>query len=197
LAEHFAFTEYVLKNKLSASIAFSVGSIGPFIRQSDGAAMDGMSNDQHYTGLYPSTYFNILRHRAVAACLAELIEQLKAANLFNNTVISLSGEFNRNPSVDLTGSDHGWTGKSVSLYSGAFSGPLIVGNLTVDDDSSHPGSWGVGGTIAQLGRQLNLVDQAVTIAHILGVPPPFTSTNPIVTLGSSGLVSNIGTTRIV
>ena len=197
LAERFAFTEYVLRNKLSASIAFSVGSIGPFIRQSDGALMDSMGNDQHFSGLYPSTYFNILRHRAIAACLMELIEQLKAASLFNNTVISLSGEFNRNPSADMLGSDHGWTGKSVSLYSGAFSGPLIVGNLSVDTDTSHPGSWGAGGQVVQLGRQLTLVDQAVTIAHVLGVPPPFTSTNPLVTLGSGGLISNVGTTRIV
>lgn len=190
LARRFAFTEYVIKNGLSSSVAFSIGSIGPFVRESDGVALENMGNDQHNTGVYPSTYFNILRHRAVAACLMELIEQLKAANLFNKTVISLSGEFNRNPRADLTGSDHGFTGKSVALYCGAFNGPLIVGNLTNDNRMG----WGAGGAVTQLGRQLNLVDTSVTLAHLIGVPAPFTSATPVVTLGSNGLVSNIGTT---
>lgn len=190
LAERFAFTEYVLRNRLSSSICFSVGGIGPFVRQSDGASMESMQHDQHFTGVYPTTYFNILRHRAMAACLLELIEQLKSAQRFNDTVISLSGEFNRNPLSNLTGSDHGFTGKSIALYSGAFNGPLIVGNLTNDDRLG----WGAGGAIPQLGRQLTLIDSAVTLAHLLRVPPAFTSTNSVVTLGSGGLSSNIGRT---
>ena len=193
LATGFAFTEYVLKNQLSSSIAFGVGSIGPFIRESDNAAMESMGNDQHQSGVYPSTYFNILTHRAIATCLMELSDRLKAANMWNDTVVGISGEFNRNPKVDLTGSDHGFTGKSLSLYSGAFNGPLVVGNIKNDDRLG----WGAGGTVAQLGRQLNLVDTAVTIAHVIGVPAPFTSTGPVVTLGSGGLISNIGTTKVV
>jgi hypothetical protein len=193
LAERFAFTEYVLRNRLSTSVAFGVGQISPFIRESDGAALEGMTNDQHFVGIYPSLYFNLLRFRANYACLCELIDQLKTANMFNDTIISLSGEFNRNPDLTLSGSGHGFTGKSSSFFSGAFNGPLIVGNLRNDNFLG----WGAGGIIPELGRQLNLVDTAVTIAHLIGVPPPFTSALPVVTLSSNGLISNVGRTRHV
>jgi hypothetical protein len=194
LANSFAFTEFVLKRKLSSSISFTTGGgIGPFVRESDLVAAASMGNDQHSAGFYPSLYFNVLHHRAVYACLMELVEQLKGANLFSDTVISLSGDFNRNPRVDMTGSDHGFTGKGFAFLSGAFNGPLIVGNLRNDERKG----WGAGGVIPQLGRQLTLIDTAVTIAHFLRVPPPFTSALPAVTLGSAGMVSNVGKTQFV
>jgi hypothetical protein len=192
LAESFAFTEYVLLNHLSSSIAFGVGGFGPLIRPDGSLSTESLGNDQHTCGVYPATFFNILRHRAVYAGMLELIEQLKAANLFTETIISLSGEFNRNPRADMTGSDHGFTGKVLNLYSGAFPGPLMIGNLMNDGRMG----WGSGALMPQLGgRQLNLVDTAVTLCHLVGVPPVFTSTNTLVTLGTNGLVSNIGTTR--
>lgn len=193
LAECFAFTDYVLRNRLSSSIAFGYGLLGPFVRQSDGVARESLVNDQHGTGLYPATYFNILRHRAVAACLMELISQLTANNLFNDTVIRIGGEFTRVPRMDMRGSDHGFTGQRACLYSGAFNGPLIIGNLANDRNLG----WGSGGPISQLNRQLNLNDVAVTIAHCLRVPPPLTSSTSLVTVGTNGLVSNIGRTTYV
>jgi hypothetical protein len=192
LAEGFAFTEYVIRAKLTSSVALGIGSIGPFVRQSDGASIEVMGNDQHTCGLYPTMYFTLLRHRAVLACLAELIDQLKAQNIYNDTVIRLAGEFTRNPR-GLIGSDHGFRGQVLNLYSGAFSGPLIIGNLRNDGNLG----WGSGGKIPELGRQLNLNDSTVTLAHLLRVPAPLTSASPVVTLSSGGLVSNIGKTTQV
>lgn len=199
LPESFAFCDYVLRKGLSPSLACGIGQIGPFRRESDGVIVtnESMVHDQHTTGFYPSLYFNALRNRAVAACLLELIDVLKGAGIFNDTLLSFSGEFNRDVRPDGTGSDHGWNGASRALYSGAIQGPISIGNLTRDVRASYL-SWGAGGKIPELGnRQLTPVDVQVTLAHLLRVPPAFTSALPLVTLSSSGLVSHIGLTRQV
>ncbi len=193
LAERFALTEYVLQHKLSGSIAFSVGGLVGLIDPIAGGGNFSCGNDQHQTGLYPITYFNFLRYRAMAAMLLELIEQLKTAQLFNDTVIRWGGDFARNARADMTGADHGFTGAKYAHYCGAFNGPLIVGNLANDGRLG----WGAGGTVPELNRRANLVDLAVLLAHLLGVQAPFTSETPVVTLTSNGLSSRIGLTRFV
>jgi len=197
LAEKFALTEYAILNNLTSSIAITIYGIDNFKRSSDGVIGSGMVNDQHFTGLYPHFYFNVLRHRAVAACILELISQLKIANKFKDTVIINSGEFNRIPRNDETGSDHGQNGLSQAIYCGAISGPLVIGNIANELGTDYFGTWGQGATIPELGRQLTLADSIITVAHLIGVPAPLTSASPLVTLGSNGIVSNIGTTRIV
>ena len=194
LAERFAVAEYAILNNLSRSIAIGIGGIGPLIRVRDNATVNGMGNDKHDTGFFPHFYFSVLRSRAVYACVAELIRVLQQNDLFEDTLISRSGEFRRNVRTDGTGSDHGWRGKGRTFWCGAFNGPLSVGNLIEDNRMC----WGAGGGIPELGgNQLDLARVMVTMAEFLRVPRPFTAFNPVVTLGSNGLVSNIGRTVTV
>lgn len=189
LAAHYALTEYVLLNNLTRSVAFSLGGIGGLVNPQNMAGGFNMGNDQHTSGWVPRLLFGLLRWRACSACLLELISQLKAANMWNDTVIRDGGEFPRNPTVDGSGADHGFQGARYSFYSGAFNGPVVVGKLTSNDGRL---AWGRGRVAPELGRQANLVDVAILTAHLLGVQAPFTSETPIVTLTSNGLQSRIG-----
>ncbi|MCO6429372.1 MAG: DUF1501 domain-containing protein [Deltaproteobacteria bacterium] len=192
LAARFALTEYVLTNNLCGSVAFSIGGLTGLVDPSTNRGF-GIGNDQHQSGLYPITYYNILRYRGISACLLELIEQLKAAGKWEETVIRWGGEFTRNARTDMTGADHGFRGACYKHFSGAFKGPLVVGNLTNDGRLG----WGAGGTVPELGRRANLVDLAILLAHLLRVPPPFTSEPTVVTNTSNGFVSRIGKSRHV
>lgn len=192
LADRFAFAEFVLLRELCGSIAFDINYLYN-LKNLQGGDPGALGTDQHATGLYPSMYFNVLRFRAVSACLLELIEQLKSADMFNDTIIRVGGEFIRNTRVTMDGSDHGWEGARYNFYSGAFNGPLIVGKLTSNSPGNQLG-WGMGRSVPELGRRLNLVDLAILTAHLIGVEAPFTSGMPIVTLGSNGLASRIGLT---
>ncbi len=189
LADNFAMTEFVLLNNLCGSISFNVYGLDKIKNVMTASPVEiSMYSDQHDTGTYPSMYYNMLRYRAISACLLELITQLRGAQMFDDTVIRWGGEFVRNPRNDEFGSDHGWEGAAYDFYCGKFNGPLVVGKLTADDR----GTWGKGAVVPALGRVLSLSDLAILTAHLLRVPAPFTNGTPIVTLSSNGLVSNIG-----
>lgn len=189
MAEHFAVAEYILVNDLSSSI-----TISPRTLSVSNANVGTHVFDEHQTGKMPVLYLNSMYNRAFASCLLELIDRLKAKGIFDETVIDVGGEFNRNGGNDGFGSDHGWMGKSVALYSGAIKGPVILGNLANDNENT----WGKGGVVPQLGRQLGLNDMASTIAYLLRTTSPVTSASSLVTIDSDGTVNPlIEKTRIV
>jgi hypothetical protein len=190
LAEHFALTEYVMINKLSYSVTMSPGSI---INLNMGESSSGFhSNDEHSTGQMPSLYLNTMIFYSIASCLLELIDQLKAANIWEDTLIDFGGEFNRITRVDsdaklpiLSGTDHGYEGKSVSLLSGAYRGLLVLGNTFLDHpDFSGYLTWGKGANVTQLGRQLQMGDMASTIAYLLRTPSPTERFESLVQFGA-------------
>jgi hypothetical protein len=182
LAQQFAITEYVLKNDLSYSVTMSPGSM---IGMKTGAGLNTIANhgvDEHSTGKMPSLLINSLVYMAYAGCMLELIDQLKTKGIWDDTLIDMGGEFNRSARVDGTGSDHGYLGKSVALYSGGFNGPLVVGNIRAQTGSS---AWGMGATVTQLGRQLQMNDMAATISYLLRTPSPITSATSLVTVNAT------------
>lgn len=169
MAEHFTVAEYVLREKLSHFVAISP-------KEFQGLQGGFFGFDEHGAGKMPILYLNSMYNRAYAACLLELIDRLKAFQIFDDTVIHSTGEFNRSPRPDGTGSDHGWEGASMTLYSGAFqsSGPLIVGDLK--KNGRGLGSWGYGSTnMPILNRQLHLGDLAATLAFVLKGKNPVTA----------------------
>ena len=91
MAEQFAVVEYVLKNNLSSSM-----TIAP-------ANFNGFTFDEHTVEKVRSLAATTFWNRALAACLLELIDQLKISGQFNNTIINISGEFGRNPKNNGTG----------------------------------------------------------------------------------------------
>jgi uncharacterized protein (DUF1501 family) len=138
--------------------------------------------DEHFTGKMPSLLVNSYLARAHAACLLELIRQLGAKGIFKDTVINCSGEFNRSPRNNGTGSDHGFRGASLAIYSGAINGPIVIGNVAANaPDPNHSGTWGQGAGIAALGGQaLDVGHAGATIAALLRVESPLTSRRSVV-----------------
>lgn len=175
MAEHFTVAEYVLKENLSHFIAISPREFGGL------AEIGFLGFDEHGSGRMPVLYLNSMYNRAFAACLLEFIDKLKTNGIFNETVINCAGEFNRSPRGDGSGSDHGWEGASMALYSGAFegSGPLVVGNIK--RNGRGLGTWGYGSdNMPGLNRQLHLGDMAATLAFLLNGKNPVTAASSVI-----------------
>lgn len=188
LAEHFAVAEYVLLNGISGSIAICPGCI---YGVKAGGSRHAIDFDEHYIGTMVSLLTNSLYNRAFAGCMLELIDRLKAANMFHNTVIDLRGEFGRYGRNDGSGSDHAENAGIASFYSGIIDGPLLVGDIQR--------RWGYGeaASVPQLGGKLDMGHLASTIATLIGVPSPVTARSSVVGIQGGKVVSLIGTSKQV
>lgn len=187
MAAHFAVAEYVLLNNMSSSI-----TIAP--RSMTGLNAQGASGthpfDEHFTGSMIALLLNAHYNRAMSACLLELIARLKQANQFNDTLIDISGEFNRSARTNSEGSDHAFEGASVALYSGAIQGPHVVGNI----QASVRGGYGYGAPVAGVGV-LTPSHVAATVAHMLRVASPVTAVNSLAVTQDNVVRPNPGLER--
>lgn len=131
--------------------------------------------DQHNEGGLLSLVVNTFIHHALISCVYELMDCIRRAGQWENTVIMTQGEFGRSPrQADVMGSDHGWEGAGSTLFSGKLSRPFILGNLTSNTNGQYIGTW--------KGSSLNLVDGgryplrvehvASTVAHLVGINTP-------------------------
>ena len=180
MAQSFAIAEFVMSRNLSDSLTLSMGKI-------DNLNISGTSTqsdpDEHFTGKMPSLLVNTYMARAHAACLLELIDQLKspAINCFDETVINFSGEFNRRPRVDGFGSDHNYEGGNYTLLSGCIDGPKVIGNIKANSgEAVYSGTYGYGAPIATLGgQQLDLGYCSASIATMLRTPSPVSARSSV------------------
>ncbi len=197
LAASFALAEYVLSQNLSFSLTLGLGRVTGLTHIA-GTTTTRIAApvDEHTVGAMPSLLINTYRSRAIAACLLELTDQLRAKSIFNRTLISIGSEFNRSPRADGQGSDHGYQGASVALYSGSIKSSQVVGNVLANAPNvAHPGSWGWGAANPELGggQILDYGYLASSMASLLGVPSTITSRSPFVSESSTeGIVSAIG-----
>ncbi len=190
IAERFAALEYLLLNDLSSSISVVIQGMSNL--HLGNGKYTPQSTDEHGGGALSSAYINGVFYRAVSACLLELFEQLKNKNIFQKIVFDVSGDFNRIPINTMQGSNHGWEGKSVALYSGAIKGPLILGETIADNDPYVKATWGKGN------GSVSIADLTSTIAHLLNAPSPISSVKSAVTVDSNGNMTNhIPKTKII
>lgn len=204
MAESFAVSEFILTNNLSDSITVSVGPLMNLSVLFPGAAAvaaTATNFDEHQTGAMTSTLINSVHAVAHSACLLELIDKLKAAGMWAQTVINCSGEFNRIPRGNGVGSDHLYEGASLALYSGIIDGPHILGDIA---SNSHPqlynGTSGV--AVPQVGlatdnTRIDLGNAAATIAQLLGVRSPITAREPLVVVRGNTIFPRIPPGKIV
>lgn len=190
LAESLAVAEFLLVRGYSSSIVCGFGGVSNFLVDQLRSAgnPNGVATgsnmvwdmDEHFGGSHLSIIANGFMFLAIAACLNEFIETLKANNLFNETVIQLGSEMSRLPRADQSGSDHGWAGNAISVFSGAVDRPLVLGNCYVDarnhstiGQDQNRGSWGIGApTLVDGVEQLLTIGHATsTVAHLLRVQP--------------------------
>lgn len=173
LADLFAFTEFATVNGLSDSVhirsipwrnlRFQAKTTGsPFTRSRsqsfDAHTYSGMVQIQLMTSYYS----------ALSACMLELIDQLKAVGIWNDTVIQLGGEFCRRPRKDGTGSDHAGYATNISLFSGKVGSPKVVGNTRISTHGTYYGTYGASSERDD-GRDINLGNVASTVAQMLKV----------------------------
>lgn len=171
LAEEFTLAEYLFMNNLSHSLSINPSRLGIRINGSS----TSVQSDEHSVGRMVSLISNTYHYRAFSACLLELITRLRAANVFNNTVIAIAGDFARSPRNDGLGSDHGRYASHMVYYSGAIQGPIILGRTRANTTSGgHSGTWGEGDRTRDYGNLL------VSTATMLRVPSPLTARTSMV-----------------
>ena len=167
MAEAFALAEFALTEKLSNSIVAHVGSFSDLKINN---ANFQYNVDEHQVGALMSLAVNTIWYGAYAACLAELIDELKAKRLFDDTVVHVGSEFGRSPNAAGDGSNHGYQGNSVAIYSGMVKGPIVIGNIMNNFNSaSYPGTWGAAAPSVQ-GRKITPAHVANTLAAMLRLP---------------------------
>jgi hypothetical protein len=197
MAEYFAFSEFMLTRKYTSSLSMPLSDFTG-IKITDGGGRANSNFDEHSGGKMVILLLRSMYFRALASCNLALIDSLTAAGMFNDTVINMGGEFNRNPRSNMTGSDHGWRGASLSLVSGSITQPLVLGNVRAQTSTNYPGTWGESGNVAQLGKGLSLANAASTIAALLGVPSPITSDSSVIrVLPTGGIQALIENGKIV
>jgi hypothetical protein len=199
LAEGMALAEYMFTNGYTSVANILIEHMGGVTGANPG------NNDHHFYGAIPSTIVTIKQIRAFYACLHELITRFKAVssgtapngsslNLFDRTVIQVSGDFNRSARTDMTGSDHGYNGANYSLHSGMINGIKLVGKIKSDPGQrggqatdDYLGSWGLADKLSDSDPQpLRIGRVASTIAAALEIPSPTPNDNSLVTKGSDG-----------
>jgi hypothetical protein len=209
LVRSFVLAEYCLTKQISGSLVLGAGdhlsNLSIKIEGEASARVTTSFNDQHEIPFRVGTLVNTAFFRGFGAGLLELRNSLQAipsgaGNLFDDTVIHITGDFPRSPTYNPTnattlaasygGTDHGWMGQTVTLISGAIEGPMIVGNITGTHaySTSYKGLWGVGSDVDFNGTKELLSPRhvAAVVAHLLGGANPWSFTNLVYRLDSNG-----------
>jgi hypothetical protein len=170
LAANFALADFILINNLSNSVTLQPGYMRDI--QINRNSIGFVHPDEHNTGRIPSLLLNAHYDAALSSCLLQLISRLKAAEIFNDTVIQVGSEFNRLPRDDGGGSDHASFGASTVFYSGMISGPMVIGNIVFGDkEGKYRGTCGEGATNQDIGHKILDVGYIPpTLSTMLGVP---------------------------
>lgn len=215
LAGQLAMTEFLFINDLSSAAVVVMENVNNLKIESSltntGGVVPTLTNfsmyyDQHETGMYATLLINSMLYRALGACMIEFTNQLKAKGIFDETVIQIAGEFGRDPArIDrCSSSEHGFTGQSSTIISGAVKSFKVIGNITSNNTYTYYdannvkqtavlGAWGRGAPISGLGnRTANIGNLASTVATLLRVQTP-TPNDPSLVLYSGGdYVSSVG-----
>ena len=140
--------------------------------------------DSHETGSLVTLLNCTLMWRAISSCVLELQDQLKkqktpnGRNKFDETLIHITTEFEREPDSTDWGTHHGFTGHTSSLISGIIRGPEVIGNIydvSHDPNDVTPGcgTWGKGAPVKELGdREIRYGNITSSLAEILRVESP-------------------------
>lgn len=207
IASTFALAEFVITNDLSSSyemyLDYIHGLTGSFIRDTNGPFASPVSKttsfvvDQHQTGIMASLFPTACLFRAVGGCILELIESLKAKNLFSSTVLHLGQDFGRLPRNTGGGSDHGFDGMISSIFTGLQSGgPKVIGNILSEGSnggapSGYSGTFGYKAPtmVAGVSTMLSPAHVTSTLAQLLRLPsnPWGNVAHPLIVVDGSSL----------
>jgi hypothetical protein len=187
-AEGLALAEYLITQQLGGVLEIQL----PYLYSIDATVFSTpaqtatktltatyISHDMHTTGGVSTVLYTNALFRAFSAGVLELSNKLKSmtsangGNVWQDTVVHLTGDFGRVPRSDGTGSDHGFNQMVQSVYSGLITAPMVVGNVMAGGIySGYDGSQGLGAPIdsySQAGRPTPIM-AASTLAEMLRLP---------------------------
>ncbi|MBT7611028.1 MAG: hypothetical protein HN576_14800 [Bacteriovoracaceae bacterium] len=157
MAEQFAISEFLIKNKITSSILMMMippehlnienaleldqisqvrikNNIEPKLVRKKGTKSFNESDeefnfDTHQTGHYPDFIVNNTYFYVFSHCLLMFKENLRKIKKMDKTIIHLTTEFERTPKIDQAGSDHGWQGHTSTIITDKLSGLHLMGNI--------------------------------------------------------------------
>jgi hypothetical protein len=207
LAPSFAIAEFLITNGYSSSVQCGIHAVQNVYCEDIGSLTDGSAHlgntrsiwllDEHAGGSYASLIINSFMYVALSACLYELIRVLKSKNLFNETLIHLTSEFNRVPRAQA-GTDHAPQATVNTLISGAITKPIVLGNIYTATDNGKISQgyrycYGAGAPVAvdNTVTKLGIGNSTSTVARLLRVDPPLKNNVTLLVEGSSGVSPTI------
>lgn len=188
LSQRFAVAEFMLTEGYTSSFSSSVGRVDKvqfnnFVDE-DGKGhsnfLGSLGFDNHEMGSHVSLLNYTKVFKAFSSCMYEFIEKLKnkgngTVSIFDRSVISVTGDFNRSARFDGSGSDHGGDGVQYTIFSGMIPKLTVIGNTTQYDSETNKwrGSWGVAAPLGELsGRKINIGNVASSICTMLDKDSP-------------------------
>lgn len=182
-SNHLAICEYMIEQGMTNTFSHSFSSLQNIQFQnlvyengSGNFSGTGILNfDNHEAGSHIALLMYTKIYKAFSACNFELVNALKSnvkngVSLFDKSLITLTGDFNRQARIDGSGSDHGADGTNYTILSGMVPKLTVIGN-TSQYLSSNPswnkwrGSWGVASELEEIGsKKINFGNIASTIA---------------------------------
>ena len=216
IAEGLAVAEVLIRNGKAASISSStngkiLNNTGLYTSETNttgGPRNFHVGADGHGDGLGLELVATSYAFYVTSVLLLEFRAAMKAKNLWDQVVVHVGGDFGRTPRAALDGSDHGWQGSCMSLFSGCINGFKSFGNILsrheIFDpaDGVHGGLWGSAGRVdgidSNVGHALNIGNFASTLCTLLKVPSPADNFHSVVSLSdSTGIKALVGETKIV
>ncbi|MEC9283596.1 MAG: hypothetical protein VX642_12855 [Bdellovibrionota bacterium] len=200
MAEIFSITEFAIKNNFSQSIHLNSTAFhklqadvfnGGFTSELPNSSFSSFtySFDVHNSGSMLNVLLMNAYYMCLAGCLLELRDQLIAKSLWNKTVIQISGDFNRRPIKDGSGSDHAGHATSMSVFSGKVKSPIFAGKIKNSSNTKYPGYYGTAAENSN-GQTLNLGNVASSVASMLEIPSPSPNNVSLVSVASDGIQLN-------
>lgn len=185
LAISCAVTEFIFTEKISSSISTNISAFSSDIlrQRTDGTPIAGTSPgyDVHQLGTFPTLLGFTKDYKCMVTAINELKSALSAAGIWDKTLVYLTGDFNRAPRGDGTGSDHFGSGSGVTIFSGMIKKPILIGNCTTGNPildhtgntALYPGDFGHAAPMEGLNnRPISMGNVASTIAEFLDVKSP-------------------------
>ncbi len=191
LAHNFAIAEVLSTQGLSSSIALNNAAITGLAYSSSSDTGGFWDLDEHAGGTHLSMIVNSFLYQALSSCIFELINTLKAKNLFTETVIYVTGDFGRKPG-DKPGTAHAHEACNFSIFSGAITAPSVIGNISNGGTETFNGyqckDYGQARSVSSVfgaSRSLSVLDVASTVASLVRTVSPAPNNPPLV--NSSGV----------
>ncbi len=188
VAHTLTIAEFLIQNKLSSGLTLNWGNLRNI---KIGTKNVDITNDGHNNGAFTSLFLYSKMYQSIAACLNEFTNFLEGIDELDNSVIQLSGDFNRCARFNGSGSDHGWQGTNTTIISGMIKEHTIIGNCTARASGTYQGCWGEAGEMSFLdGSHMNFGHVASSIATMLDCKST-SENNPSLVQKSSGVVRPI------